>query len=403
MYTRPRRTARAAVADQPLTFGAPRQNHGYVDPNVPSAMHNQLTDRSVLRHVNLRSPDLVLRRVPVPEDDIRSASPQHSEADLRSHSDEVADDEANFDGLQVEHRGTEHSDPAAYIPVDIENSGQPYEEAFGTSSALRASALRRFMEWAVREKSWIETCIEFAVTGALFDRILELINAPFKSITVKRNLNKYENLDTIKYVVCHSHMVIGRLSVEPDTNYVCDICTANETNSEFTTFEYLPLRPRVLAWSEDPDSFKDVTSCRKQKMLERMYEHDLIDSGSSGPVYEDYFDGSWFKEIAQMYGGQRAVEYDIFIALSSDGFQPFENTVYECWPILALNPNLSPSKRFLLKNVIHLGYIKGPEAPDWLDTFFLPVVEECEEMNNEGGTEIRCADGVNRKIRVHVI
>ena len=143
------------------------------------------------------------------------------------------------------------------------------------------------MEWALRENSWIETCIEFTVTGALFDRILEIINATFKSITVKRNLNKNWNLDTMKYVVCHSHMVIGRLAVETDTNYVCSICAANETNYRSTVGENLPLRRRLLAWYEDLDSFNDVTFYRKQKMQKRMSEHDPTDGGPSESVYED--------------------------------------------------------------------------------------------------------------------
>lgn len=119
MYTRPRAMTKAAVVDQPLTSGAPRQNDCNMDPNVASAMHSHLTYRIFLRHVNLGGPDLVLGSVLIPEDDIQSASPQHSGADLLRHSDKVTDDEAKIDGLQVEYRGTEHNDPSSYITVEV--------------------------------------------------------------------------------------------------------------------------------------------------------------------------------------------------------------------------------------------------------------------------------------------
>ena len=59
-----------------------------------------------------------------------------------------------------------------------------------------------------------------------------------------------------------------------------------------------------------------------------------------------------------------------------------------------------------MRNVIPIGFIKGPREPKRLDSFLLPLVQEIMEMNAEHGNRgalFECADGTSRNIKVHVI
>ena len=59
-----------------------------------------------------------------------------------------------------------------------------------------------------------------------------------------------------------------------------------------------------------------------------------------------------------------------------------------------------------MRNVIPVGFIKGPKEPKRLDSFLLPLVQEIFEMNAEHenrGALFECADGTSRNIKVHVL
>ena len=85
----------------------------------------------------------------------------------------------------------------------------------------------------------------------------------------------------------------------------------------------------------------------------------------------------------------------MFIAQSKDGFQTFENHSYNCWPLAALNYNIDGAKRYLIKNIIPLGFVKGPKEPEHVDTKFGPLAVEIREMYEGGGTTIcRALSGI---------
>ena len=95
--------------------------------------------------------------------------------------------------------------------------------------------------------------------------------------------------------------------------------------------------------------------------------------------------------------------YDVFIAPRTDGFHAFENGSYDCRPIWILNYNLDPTQRYLVKNIITLGFLKGPDEPLHIDTWFIPLFDELRAINHDGGTSIPFFDGSTHKVRVHVV
>ena len=52
-----------------------------------------------------------------------------------------------------------------------------------------------------------------------------------------------------------------------------------------------------------------------------------------------------------------------------NGFQTFVNNSYDCWAITDLNPNLPSNQRFLLRNILPLGFAKGRTERRYIDTF----------------------------------
>ena len=190
---------------------------------------------------------------------------------------------------------------------DIENS-IPVELPV-TTIRQNARASLIFKAWAVDNKKWIQSCVEFSVTGALFDRILCNINAPFKAKTVKRNILKHANFRTEKYVCCRPHMLIARVGNETGSyeidleSITCDICISHDLTPDLTNFEYLPLKPRIFAWFKSEKGYRDITTYLSEKL--GMWRRS--DEESKDGTYEEFFDGSWFRTIVDSNGGVDAV------------------------------------------------------------------------------------------------
>lgn len=61
----------------------------------------------------------------------------------------------------------------------------------------------RFLQCCSQNKIWVELSVDFSVRRTVVQRILENINAPYKTwLTVQRNLNKYSELCTVKFLCC---------------------------------------------------------------------------------------------------------------------------------------------------------------------------------------------------------
>ena len=126
-------------------------------------------------------------------------------------------------------------------------------------------------------------------------------------------------------------------------------------------------------------------------------------STEEGNYYGDIVDGSLYTGIIESRGGEEAAKYDVFLSLSTDGFQTFGNKSYDTWSIIALLHNLPPSCRFFMKNIIHFSFVKGRYENITLDTYFRPLVDEISELNAYGGTMFELYDGEKRGVMVHIV
>lgn len=100
-------------------------------------------------------------------------------------------------------------------------------------------------------------------------------------------------------------------------------------------FDYLPLLSRIKSWVADEEAWNHLFSYHGQTI-------GSVQSAPGGDVhrlqsYENYFDRAFYRRIVNQRGGYEAVKHDIFISLSTDGFQTSHNNSYDCRLIAALN------------------------------------------------------------------
>ncbi|PXF42861.1 hypothetical protein BWQ96_07405 [Gracilariopsis chorda] len=210
--------------------------------------------------------------------------------------------------------------------------------------------------------------------------------------TATRNLVKYSQLETEHFECCSNHLLF-RHSDATSQAALCEVCIAEKLPPERTIFEYIPLLPRVASWMADALSCEQLFEYRHKQWTTPV---------QSGGFYTDVFDGSVYKDVEIYFGGSEALKWDVFLSISTDGFQTFENGRYDCWPISALLLNLHPRKRFLMRNVVPLGLIKGPKEPKRLDTFLIAIIDELKSIKKKGGTKLVFHDGQKRRLRVQV-
>lgn len=120
-------------------------------------------------------------------------------------------------------------------------------------------------------------------------------------------------------------------------------------------------------------------------------------------IYEGFFDQAVWRRIVNEHGGFEEVRFDMFTAPSTDGLQTFESTNYDCWPIAPLLCNFSGDRRYLVKNIVPLGFIKGPKEPEHVDTWSILLANEVREINYDGGSNLRFYGGVQQRTMVHIV
>lgn len=264
----------------------------------------------------------------------------------------------------------------------------------------------RFREWTIRHKYWVRIGVQMGVRNTVMDEVMRAFSAPYGTWKiVLRNLSKYSELHVKAYHCCLSHMLLGAAEIPIGELYACVQCLIHPgiPSPPLRTFHYIPLLPRLRAWVS-----AEVTCHELFDYSRYMTKLQLgrIQEGGDVEYYDDFYSGVLFQQLITNMDvnidvhGQNYPCYNVFIAPSCDSFQVFENESYNSWPLVAMNHNLSPDQRFRMKNVIPLGFIKGPSNTKRIDSFFIPLVEEIRKINKGNGTVLRFYDNIHRRVRV---
>ena len=153
---------------------------------------------------------------------------------------------------------------------------------------------------------------------------------------------------------------------------------------------YIPFLPRLEAM------VADKAKCR--------HLYDYLTSVYPRPegMIRDFCDTASYRPLCDLYGDEQNLKDDIFLAVSTDGFQAFKNKSYDVWPVVAIICNLPPHVRFAVNNVITISFVPSPHEPKNLQSFLKPLVGELEGVKNNGGMEVEFYDGSRRRVRAHI-
>ena len=115
---------------------------------------------------------------------------------------------------------------------------------------------------------------------------------------------------------------------------------------------------------------------------ELRYRHQYVNSGKYKNGYiGDIFDGNLYKELVNE--GFFTDERDIVLIGSTDGYQIFKQKTDDCWVVMFINANLSPSERIKKENFLISAIIPGPTQPKHFNSFLKPIVDELKLLNGK--------------------
>ena len=115
------------------------------------------------------------------------------------------------------------------------------------------------------------------------------------------------------------------------------------------------------------------------------------------------FDGSLAQSYIAELGRFDCVKNDIFITVSTDGFEAYKNRTCDVWPVVAVLLNLPPSSRYKMRNVIPLMFIPHGKEPKDLQSYLIPLLNELQSLERSNGVELRFYDGSIRQVRIHLL
>ena len=293
------------------------------------------------------------------------------------------------------------SSEASYSNEGLDLQREALTEFGNGTGGIHALARERFNDWVSSNQSCINIFVDEGLTLKAKDAMLTEIKAPTKVRQLRRNFEKYTHFKSMDYFARRKHMLLTSVaSLDDEAELECMLRTDRRTTPDIVIFEYLRLFPRIKAWVAHENSCSELFSHFQKKYAQGAA---LEDNPDGERFYEDAFDREVYRRIAPQCGGYEAVRYDVFIAPSADGFQTFENGSYDCWPIAALNYNLDPAQRYIVKNIILLWFLKGSDEPLHIDTWFSPLFQEIKDINESGGTSMEFFDGSTRKVREDAI
>lgn len=254
---------------------------------------------------------------------------------------------------------------------------------------------RSFLDWADENRHWVDLYRNFGERQSVMDAILASTNNKYQHWkTVMENFYRTSRLsETIqKFSICEGHSALTSLDLthqELETNEeTCSVCSsAQSTLIAKNSLYYIPLKYRVELMVQNE------VAC--EQLFENSYQ-------SNQNSYDDFYSGLSFKHLVQKLGGVSSIQYDLFLAVSTDAFLPYDHGQEQVWPILALLLNLPPHLRYLNENIIPLGFFPGPSPAD-LTSFFTPLINEVLEEFGETGLPLLFFDGIVRRVRVHVV
>ena len=144
------------------------------------------------------------------------------------------------------------------------------------------------------------------------------------------------------------------------------------TGEPWLTYDYIPLVHRLRLQYSDPDQARKLTA----------YRAEVDTRTQSTGVLEDFWGSKLDIRLREM--GLFQNDTDLGFYLSTDGIKVYKSRVeFHNWPILLVNLNLPPAKRYKRKYCLFVGSIPGPFGPKDLNSFLVPLIDELRELQED--------------------
>ncbi|XP_072162404.1 uncharacterized protein [Bemisia tabaci] len=215
----------------------------------------------------------------------------------------------------------------------------------------------------------------------------------------------------VKALIKMINDILGVSIISPSIYMFNKIFTSEKTK---TSYLYCSKCLLLLGKKEDCDNMVEcpAPTCREPvepksankghffvtiSVEDQIYEKLRIDGESllsyrqnrvqSDEVIRDSFDAITFKELEKKASGNSSF---VTITGSTDGAEPFENTLSSVWPIQFFLNEISPKERLAPYNVLLGGVWFGKIAPS-MATFFTAFIAELQKLAGDGITWFRAA------------
>lgn len=115
---------------------------------------------------------------------------------------------------------------------------------------------------------------------------------------------------------------------------------------------------------------------RAKELMTYRFVAEAKSKDAEEPRLVDFWGSGLHQELVDN-NGMFAEETDIGFFFSTDGIDLFRNrSQFTLWPLILVNLNLPPEKRYNDDNVLHLGIMPGPDNPKDVDSFLVPLQDE---------------------------
>ena len=230
---------------------------------------------------------------------------------------------------------------------------------------------------------------EFNMSESCYDRMIVIIKSmlpdserlPDNFYKTKRMVTDlglgYEKIDA-----CRNHCMLYYKEYE---NYTaCHVCGESRykpkngnhqerrRDAPFKSLRYFPIAPRLKRMYMS----KHTAEYMRWHASGLRQDESLITHPS---------DAEAWKTFNASYPGFAKEIRNVRLGLCTDGFNPFSNSTYSCWPVFVTPYNLPPSMCMRREYIFLALIIPGPKSPGRsLDVYLRPLIDELKLLWNEG-------------------
>src|SRR5436305_8440188 len=230
----------------------------------------------------------------------------------------------------------------------------------------------------LRSLALFDTFVEYSVTRDTHKAYIDIMNASesgrdrkaWDSRTTQNFINNLINMEPEVYDCCIESCMCYMSKYA--SLQACIICQKlhHVKGKSLSSFTYIPFIPHLKLQYSDALRVKTLMT----------YCEAVIKKGKEDDTFYDWWNRQLYKTLKEQRG-LFSEKNDLGFLFSTNSVRLFKSwTTFESWPLMLINFNLPPDERYKIENILLCGYIPSPKAPTLIDSFFEPLVQEFETL-----------------------